>query len=277
MANEQQDSFEAFPAVSEQNPSPTYPSPAGSLGSMTRAEWRDAILEDLGGEGVDVELSEKQIDFCVKRALGLWAKHRPLLCWFPFVIPASETCVIDFFSEKLRSDPNADPRTFVRRVLDVQFQDHDRRVLGARSGFLAGYYLRWGYQGPRLFYELHVGERLYERLTGSRPDWWWDDVQRRLFISVPSRDVKIMALASRPRLLEEIPPDHEEDFLKAAVARAKRISARVLGARGPIPGAGGEVRTDAAELRREAKEEWDEVAEKLERSLSAVPPPRYIG
>lgn len=257
---------------------PGYPrGPSGTPGSMTRAEWRLAILEDLGGEGVDVELSEQQLDFCLKRALALWAKHRPLLAWFPFSIPASETCRINFFSDAIRSNPNANPKTFVRLVSDVIFQDQDRRVLGARSGFLSGYYLRWGYQGPRLFYELHTAERTYERLTGSRPGWYWDAGQRALYISSPSRDVRALVLATRPRLIDEIPPDHEEDFLKAAVARAKRIVARVTGARGPIPGAGGAIETDAAELRREAKEEWDEVKVQLERSLAGVPAPRYIG
>src|SRR5690606_12603840 len=120
--------------------------PASRLGNMTREEWRDAILEDLGGEGVDVELSEKQLDFCLKRALGLWNKHRPFLCWFPFVVPATQTCVVDFFSDALRSDPNAHPDTFVKRVLDVTWQDSDRRILGAQSGILSGQYLRWGYQ-----------------------------------------------------------------------------------------------------------------------------------
>lgn len=260
-------------------PQAAYPrAPIGTVpGAKTRQEWRNAILEDLGGEGVDVELSERQLDFCLSRALGLWAKHRPLLSWFPFDIPAAETTCIRFFSEKALSDPNYHPDTWVRGVRDVIFQDMDRRVLGARSGFLSGYYLRWGYQGPRLFFELHTAERTYERLTGSRPDWYWEASTRTLYVSSPSRDTRILVLATRPRLLEEIPPDHEDDFLQAAVARAKRIVARVLGSRGPIPGAAGEIRTDADQLRAEARDEWNEVRERLERSLASVPPPRYIG
>lgn len=245
-------------------------------GAKTRAEWRYAILEDLGGEGVDVELNERQLDHALKRALALWTKHRPLLCWFPFNVPATESMYIDFTCP-LQSDAHRHPDTWVRTVLDVEWQDMDRRTLGARSGFLSGYYLRWGYEGPRLFYELHTAERTYERLTGSRPGWYWDAGARRLYLSAPSRDVRVMVLCSRPRLLEEIPPDHEEDFLKAAVAMSKRVLARVLGARGPIPGAAGEITTDAGELRQEAKTEWDEVVEKMERSLASVPPPRYIG
>lgn|GEM_PF-1542173 len=264
--------------MSTTSETPAYPrGPTGTPGSMTRAEWRDAILEDLGGEGVDVELSEQQLDYCLKAALRLWAKHRPLLAWFPFSLAAQETICISFFSDAIRSDPQANPATFVRNVLDVIWSDQDRRILGARSGFLSGYYLRWGYQGPRLFFELHTAERTYERLTGSRPGWYWEAGTRTLYLSAPSRDTRALVLASRPRLLDEVPPDHEDDFLQAAVARAKRILARTLGARGPIPGAAGEIRTDSAELRNEAREEWNEVRERLERSLASVPPPRYIG
>jgi len=258
---------------------PEVPAPDGwgtVPGAKTRAEWRDMILSDLGGEGVDVELSEKQLDHALNRALALWSKHRPLLCWFPFNVPATETMYIDFTCPQ-QSDDRLHPETWVRNVLDVVWADQDRRVLGARSGFLSGYYLRWGYQGPRLFFELHTAERTYERLTGSRPGWYWEAATRRLYLSAPSRDVRAMVLTSRPRLLGEIAPDHEEDFLKAAVARAKRVLARVLSARGPIPGAAGEIVTDAAELRGEAREEWNEVREALERSLASVPPPRYIG
>lgn len=236
------------------------------------------IHADLGGEGVDVELSEEQLDFCLGRALSLWAKHRPLLAWFPFSLSAAETIRIDFFQAGgPTTDPQGNPIAYVRNVLDVVWQDQDRRVLGARSGFLSGYYLRWGYQGPRLFFELHAAERTYERLTGSRPGWQWDAGTRSLYLSAPSRDLRAMVLTSRPRLLEEIPPDHEEDFLQAAVARAKRIAARVLGSRGPIPGAAGAIETDASDLRQEARDEWTEVREKLETSLASVPAPRYIG
>lgn len=266
-------------SIAGQNPQPAFQrAPIGSAwGHMTKEEWRNAILEDLGGEGVDVELSEQQLDFCIKRALALWAKHRPLKMWFPFSIAASETVCISFFNQEALRDNRVAPETWVRGVRDVIFSDQDRRTLGARSGFLSGYYLRWGYQGPRLFYELHTAERTYERLTGSRPGWYWEAGSRNLFISAPSRDVRALVLAIRPRLIEEIPPDHEDDFLQAAVARAKRIAARVLGSRGPIPGAAGEIRTDAAELRREAKEEWDEVRARLAASLAGTPTPRYIG
>lgn len=247
----------------------------------TRNEWRQRILDKLGDDGVDVELTERQLDAALQRALELWAENKPFTKWFPFVMPAAETVIIDFFADPNQADAHRHPVTSVRNVLDVRFQDSDRRdrlgIGGQRAGFMEGYALRWGSQGPRLFFQLHTAERRYERLTGSRPDWWWEPEERKLYISSPSRDTRIMVLASRGRLLSEIMYYDERKFLKAATAAAKEMYARVLGSMGDIPGPAGPIPTDAGELRQEAKDEWREVSEKLTTALTSVPPPTWIG
>jgi hypothetical protein len=242
-----------------------------------RDEWRRKILDDLGGEGVDPDLTEGQLDAALERALECYNKYRPQLTWFPFDVPAAETTVINFFADPAMKDESGNPFGFVRTVLDVVFSDRNRRILGPRAGFLEGYYLRWGYQGPRLFFQLHSGERSYERMTGSRPDWQWDIASRKLFISCPSRDVRVMVLCSRERRLEEVRYDQETDFRRLSVASAKRILARVLGSRGPIPGPAGDIDTDHEFLRAEAGAEWKEIEDGLKRSITSVPPMRYIG
>jgi hypothetical protein len=244
---------------------------------QARENWRRRILDDLGGEGVDVDLTPKQLDAALERAMECWNKYRPYLAWFPFDVPAGETTIIDFFKDPRQTEPDKHPYTYVRNIVTVEFTDRNRRILGPRAGFLEGYYLRWGYQGPRLFYQLHTAERLYERMTGSRPDWKWDPATRRLMLSNPSRDLRAMVLASRERKLEELSYDNTTDFRRLAVASAKRTLARVEGARPTIPGASGNIETDAKELRSEAKEEWDVIEHKLEHSLAAVPPMEYIG
>jgi hypothetical protein len=246
-----------------------------------RETWRERILSNLGDEGVDVELTENQLDAALQRTLELWAEFKPYVKWFPFIIPNAATVIIDFFAEPEQTDANKYPVASVRNVLNVRFQDDSRRdrlgLGGARSGFAEGYQLRWGSQGPRLFYQLHTAERTYERLTGSRPDWWWEPEERKLYISSESRDTRIMVLASRPKLLEEIPHYDERKFLQAATARAKTVLARVLGSMGDIPGPAGSITTDAAELRQEGKDEWKEIHDALATSLSSVPPPTWVG
>lgn len=248
----------------------------------TREDWRQVILDDLGGEGVDADLTERNLDAALNRALECWNQYRPLTTWYPFSVPsvlsgAENGFVIEFFADEARTDDRRYPYGFVRNVLDVRFVDRDRRILGPHVGSREGYFLRWGFQGPRLFFQLHVGERVYERLTGTRPDWRWDPSSRRLFLSVPSRDVLVMVLASRERKLDEINFDRWTDFRRLAVAAAKRILARIQGQFPKIPGPAGNIETDAPELRQEAKEEWKEIEDKLQRALSSVPPVGYIG
>lgn len=241
------------------------------MAGRTRQEWKQAILTDLGGVGTDPDLADSQLDGALGRALDLWNKFRPKLRWYPFDVPAAETTITDFFAKPEQAD--------IAQILHVEFTDRNRRILGPRAGFLEGYYLRWGYQGPRLFAQLHSGERTYERLTGARPDWKWDPASRRLFFSNPSRDLRAMALASAPRAIEEIRYDQYSDFRKLSAAAAKMILAQQLMRRGggEFPGPAGPILTDAKELREEAQKEWEEVEKKLETSLVSVPPMGYIG
>lgn len=241
----------------------------------TREEWRRRILEELGGDGVDPELSASQLDSCLRRALELWDRYRPCRMWWPFDIPASETAVISFFADEAHTSP-AGP-DYVRNIIRVDFSDRDRRLLGPRAGFLEGYYLRWGFEGPRLFFQLHMAQRRYERLTGSRPDWYWNPTDRKLYISSPGRDTRAMVLATRENNLEGIPYDHVSLFLQAATARAKYILARTIGSKGPIAGGGMRIETDAQLLRDEGREEWKDVSDQLQNSMLAVPPPGYLG
>lgn len=249
--------------------------------SRTRAEWRQVILDDLGGEGVDPDLTCRQLDAALLRALEMWNKYRPIKTWYPFEVPsvlsgAEAGFEINFFGSEALVDNRRYPCGFVRNVLDVRFVDRDRRILGPHTGSREGYFLRWGFQGPRLYFQLQVGERTYERLTGTRPDWRWDPESRVLSLSVPSRDVLVMVYTSRDRHLHEIRYDRISDFRRLAVASAKRILSRVL-SRGPIPGPQGEIFLDWRELRDEAKEEQREIEEMLQISLSSVPPAGYIG
>jgi len=243
-----------------------------------RDEWRRRIYNELGGVGVDPELHVTQLDAAIERALELWNRYRPVKKAFPFQVPPSETVIITFFGDKERVNEWCWPNQYIRNVIDVEFSDADRRILGPRSGFLEGYYLKWGAEGPRLFFQLHVAQRTYERLTGSRPAWHYDNLERKLYLSTATRDMRVMVTATRDRALHEIGYDQVSEFLKAATAKAKYMLARTLGALGSsIPGAGSPIQTDAETLRQEGREEWKEVEEMLKVALVSVPPPKWIG
>jgi len=256
---------------------PSRESGARAHASDTQSEWRRRIYDELGGVGVDPELHVTQLDAAIKRALDLWNRYRPVKQAFPFAVPSAETVVITFFADAERTNEFCWPNEYIRNVIDVEFSDACRYVSGG-GGALEGQYLRWGAQGPRLFFEIQVGVRTQERLLGARPAWHWDPMERKLYLSTVARGMRVMVTATRERKLHEIGYDQVEMFLKAATARAKYYLARTLGALGDaVPGAGSPITTDASTLRDEGKTEWKEVEEMLQRALTSVPPPKYIG
>jgi len=257
---------------------PPSPNLAHAHRDDTTEEWRRRIYDELGGVGVDPELHITQLNAAIKRALELWNRYRPVKQAFPFLVPCAQTVVITFFATPERNCEWQLPTTLIRNVIDVEFSDANQRALGSRAGYMEGYYLRWGAEGPRLYFELQTAQRTYERLTGSRPAWHWNPIERKLYLSTSSREVKAMVTATRDRFLHEIGYDQVEMFLKAATARAKYYLARTLGALGEaVPGAGSPITTDAGTLREEGKAEWKEVEEQLQRALTSVPPPKWVG
>lgn len=231
---------------------------------VTRADMRRRILDDLADEGVDVELSDRQTDNCIRRALELYTKHNPVRQWFNLgIVGPTKTAIISF------------PNTGMAGIVDVVFDDIDPQT---RPYVMPSTYeMRWGIRGPRLFFELHVAERRMERFAGESPDWYWEPTLKVLYVYTPTRAVKVMGLILKDMTLEDIKSYQEDDFEKLCVGHAKFLLARILGKYGSIPGAQGDITTDAEHLRAESKEEINEIRERMERSLKAVPPPRYIG
>jgi hypothetical protein len=243
--------------------------------TLSRAEWRERLLKRLGDEGVDVELTENQLDHALDSALDLWSRHKPYVRWLPFEVPSGQTTTFDFSTPE-RTDPRSHPDTAITSVLEVVFAD-DRLApaVGPLFGAHLGHTLRYGAQGPRLFFEYQVAERTYDRLTGTRPDWRWEPSGRKLYITAPGRPQRIMALCSRSLRIEEVAFDQHSMFTTAAAAYAKMVLARVQGS-GDIPGPT-PIPQDTEALRQEAREELAEVTNKLEVALSSYPPPTWIG
>lgn len=227
---------------------------------------RRYILDSLGDEGVDVELSERQLDTCIRKALQLWTKYNPIRRWVNLgeIGPALTTTYT----------PTED-EVGIAGVVDVRFMDIDPQTRPYITP--STYELRWGMRGPRLFFELHVAERRMERFTGEAPDWYWEENEGVLYLYNPIRPVKVMALFLKKVTLDDIKEYQRDEFEIACVAEAKYLLARILGKFGSIPGADGEIQTDADRLRDEAREDREAVRRRLERSLRSVPPPRWVG
>lgn len=238
-----------------------------------RAEWRRRILDSLADEGVDVELSERQLDAALRKALQLYAKYQPNFKWYNLgQVGPTDTQIFD------SGTGSQIPDVGQAGVVDVVFQDIPplTRALSPLAYPVSATFLV-NMEGPRRYAELRVSQREKEMFTGQDPDWYWEKEEEKLYIYSPARPVQVMALVLITKTLEDIKDYNEADFEKAAVAHAKYLLARILGKFGSIPGPQGEITTDAESLRTEAREELEAVEGTLARSLRSVPPPRFIG
>jgi hypothetical protein len=136
---------------------------------------------------------------------------------------------------------------------------------------------RYGVRGPAIFYEYLVADKRYEFFTGEAPDWKWVEDDRTLYVTNPRRRIDLNVLFVRNRTPDEIPWHLEFDYEEVALANAKILLARILGSYGSIPGATGEIPTDAANLREEGMATIERVRLRLERSAASYITPRYIG
>lgn len=240
----------------------------------TVAEWRNLILESLGGEGWNVELSEQNLDHAIYRALTLFSKYTPI--WDvrplgPITIDLS-TVVVGKIAKVF--DFSDEPEG--KRVVDVKFQ---RNTIKYYSPFHRPFTDEYrGLREPRRVYKNHVANDRHNHFLGSNPTWQWDETSRQLFISAPSPliGVNAAALLLSPWDIEKIPYHQEYDFLEAAIGFSKQILARILGKFGDIPASQGGISFDASELRSEGFEQVKEIESKLDRSLVGKLPPRSI-
>ena len=232
---------------------------------VIRAEWRQRILDDLGSDGIDIDLTERQLDTALRRAIQMWNRWRPLLKWLSLGnVSATETVMYTLTEDEVG----------IAGILDVEFADQDYLAV---TPLASSYVVTWGRRGPRMFFEMQVTQRRQERMTGAQPDWFWDGDDRILYLTLPARPQRVMALFARPVELEDIRYDQEYQFEEAATAHAKIIAANILEQAGQVPGPQGEIGSNAQTWRQEGQEKLREIEEEMKNSLAAVPPPRWVG
>ena len=240
----------------------------------TVAEWRLFILEALGGEGWNVELTERNLDFSLYRALTIFSKYTPVWDIKPLGPITIDLSLVQVGKIAKVFDFSEEPEGI--RVVDVKFQ---RNTIRYYSPFHRPFTdENRGIREPRKVYMNHVANDRHNFFLGSNPTWDWDQKTRELFISAPSPliGVNATALLLKPWDISDIPYHQEYDFLQAATGFAKQILARILGKYGEIPAAQGGISFDSGELRSEGKDQVDVIEAKLDRSLIGKLPPRWI-
>lgn len=228
----------------------------------TRAEWRNLILEHLGGVDWNVELTERHLDQAIWETLALYNKYMPHWKWRPLG-EVSGDAVFDFNDEPVGV-----------QVKDVQFH---RQELHHTHQSYPQYSYHYGFlnmRSARMAHKSLVAEDRYRSFLGMQPDYKWDAENRRLHLkSIASLwPVLASALLLVPNTVDKIPFHWEYDFLTAATGHAKQILARLLGKFGAIPGAQGNITLDAETQRSEGKEMVAEIKRNLDRNIKRMPP-----
>jgi len=234
----------------------------------THDEWRERLRNDLGGDGVDVELTNENYNTALRRATQLWNRYRPHLRWLNLGTIAGGISYLELTENEVG----------ICGVLDIRFSDADQGPLAPMPDVWQ-LQLRWGRRGARVFFKRWTDLRRMERFSGTQPDWWWDPEENVLYLYNPSRPLKAMALFARQRAQygTDIRYDDEHFFEQAALGYAKVLAADILEQAGVVPGPQGEIGSNAQVWREKGEEMIAEVEEKLMNSLKSVPPPIWVG
>lgn len=231
---------------------------------------RQKTRDHLGAEAIDVELTDEQIDNCIRRALQLYNKYIPLVRHRSVDISGQENFVVDFSTEEW---------SHVRKVITVNFKDRTdlRPDLHGSIAVESDYAYGRGVRPGRFVKEYTQGVQRQRYFTGTQSDWYWDEDNRKLLISCPSQRSFANIQYTQTRDLTHITPDKEYDFERLVIAYCKQIIARVIGRFGEIPGPNGAIPNDSDALKSEASETIEEITNSLKGNMTSSPPPGYIG
>ncbi len=226
----------------------------------TLAEWRNRIVQSLGGVEWNVELTVDRIDHAIWQTLILFNKSKPVWRWRPLG-QVSGDAQFDLSDEEVGV-----------RVVDVKNKRTDIRY--TKPFYLATQYGFHNLRQPRKLYQMQVADDRYNSMLGLQLVWKWDEPTRTLFINSesPLSYQLVTALLLVPLKVEAIRFDQEYDFLEGAVGHAKKIAARILRKYGDIPASQGSVKLDAQQLQAEGEKAVENLVSKLERNAIRIPP-----
>lgn len=236
--------------------------------SKTAAEWRSHLLENLGGDSIDIELTEQNLNTALRRAIQQWNRYRAHLKWLNLGDIAAGTSYLQL----------TDDQVGVTGVLKVHFADTHTAPL-APMVTVETLQLRWGRRGARIYFKRLMDVRRMEVFSGTQPDWHWDPDENILYLYNPSRPVRAMALfaARRAELGADIRYDEEALFEELALGYAKVLAADILDQAGGVPGPQAEIGSNADVWRERGNEAIDNVKEELKNSVRSFPPPIWVG
>lgn len=221
---------------------------------MRLEDIRTVVRTRLGYPGVNVELDNTAIDQAVTDSLALFnnylcnpeprvVKNRQGSVVIPLIAGDNGVLAVKtFYPDDLRAYYNMSVFELMYRMVFPNFPVSDWYLL-------------------KSFY------KMYQRVRGVDPDWWYDEGARVLYVDCNGGPFDIFYLVSTDLTLETIDTvksTYIQDFKNYVLANCKLVLAKVRGNfGGTIPVPGGSLSTDSAQLEAEAEKDMEKIEMKL--------------
>lgn len=229
---------------------------------------RDYVLREFGYPTVSVEITGEQVNQCTQRALREYNRY----------VAREKRIALPLVKGKAGYDLN---EVGTRGVARVEFtrRNFNPSLLSTEYGFSLPF-------APGMQTDLFAlgleHRNTIEKITGNDPEWTFDPVTRKLWISLGSLDslqvdlwaANVIYFENTP--LQEIPEYHRQILLDLTTAYAKQIVGQVRDKySGSVPGPSGGVKMKSSELVAEGKAEADTLLQQLRGIGAATVVPQY--
>lgn len=235
---------------------------------LTEDNLRDYVLRRLGFPAVVVELAPSQIDDAIDDVLRQVNQHM------------------------FRAEPKVLARQYGHNVA-IGLGDESRGVIIVKALFpkdeeiyaqLNIFELMYRLVYPRLpigeWYQLRSFYEMYQRVRGTEPDWYVDEMNKILYVDcisgpydifyVPTFDLTMANFFTGKRMYLQL-------LLDGIIARSKLTLSQIRGKfTSTIPAPGGSLTTNADVLRSEGEAEWTRFLDRI-RSLGVAESAMFWG
>jgi len=215
--------------------------------ALTEAGLIEYVKNELGGGFWKVELSPSQIKLAIQDALKEYSRRIPIEMFGAIALSSTQS-KYDFSAQDMGFgiyhvafvEPDPKPSAiFYANLLDVapirtsRFQDYDL-------------FLRW--------------RKTFMKVTSVQPEWFWDPIQKILWIYNPIEQYKASYFWYMPRELATVDLAHERWVEKYVLARSKyMLGVNRSKFQGAIPGPSKDINTDGKEMKEEGTKETEEL------------------
>lgn len=224
--------------------------------AFDQAYVRDWIKQELGNDVVHLEINDNQINQSIEDALRTFNNY---MC---------ETQVRAYYSMSANNTIQLEDN--VRGVMALRFVfPESSREMSRINIFEIIYRMAF----PRFpisdWYMFRSFYDMFNQVRGAEPDWQYDEFSKKIYVDAWSGPYDVYCAVAVDLTLESLDSSksqYKQRFLELALARAKRILAKIRGKfTETIPAPGGNVATDANVLREEADKAEAEIVEWLKK------------